>query len=96
MRRMDELHLDYPFAGGRMLRDFLCHEGFPIDRLRVASLMKKMAIDALYRRPNTSKPTPGHKVYPYLLRKLATTRPNQVWAADISCISLDLICQAVS
>ena len=88
MRRMDELHLDYPFAGSRMLRDLLRQEGFVIGRLRVASLMKKMAIDAIYRRPNTSKPTPGHKVYPYLLRKLAITRPNQVWATDISYIPM--------
>jgi putative transposase len=57
---MDALHLDYPFAGSRMLRDLLRQKGFVIGRLRVASLMKKMAIDAIYRRPNTSKPTPGH------------------------------------
>lgn len=88
MRRMDELHLEYPFAGSRMLRDLLRQEGFLIGRLRVASLMKKMAIDAIYRRPNTSKPTPGHKVYPYLLRKLPITRPNQVWATDISYIPM--------
>src|SRR3546814_10642862 len=88
MRRMDGLHLDYPFAGSRMLRDLLRQEGFVIGRLRVASLMKRMAIDAIYRRPNTSKPTPGHKVYPYLLRKLAITRPNQVWATDISYIPM--------
>lgn len=88
MRRMDELHLDYPFAGSRMLRDLLRQEGFLTGRLRVASLMKKMAIDAIYRRPNTSKPTPGHKLYPYLLRKLAITRPNQVWATDISYIPM--------
>jgi putative transposase len=88
MRRMDELHLEYPFAGSRMLRDLLRQEGFLIGRLRVASLMKKMAIDAIYRRPNTSKPTPGHKVYPYLLRKLAITRPNQVWATDISYVPM--------
>ena len=88
MRRMDELHLEYPFAGSRMLRDLLRQEGFVIGRLRVASLMKKMAIDAIYRRPNTSKPTPGHKVYPYLLRKLAITRPNQVWATDISYVPM--------
>lgn len=67
-----------------MLRDLLRQEGFLIGRLRVASLMKKMAIHAIYRRPNTSKPTPRHKVYPYLLRKLAITRPNKVWATDIS------------
>lgn len=88
MRRMDELHLEYPFAGSRMLRDLLRQEGFVIGRLRVASLMKRMAIDAIYRRPNTSKPTPGHKVYPYLLRKLPIIRPNQVWATDISYIPM--------
>lgn len=88
MRRMDELHLEYPFAGSRMLRDLLRQEGFLIGRFRVASLMKKMAIDAIYRRPNTSKPTPGHKVYPYVLRKLAIARPNQVWATDISYVPM--------
>jgi putative transposase len=88
MRRLDELHLEYPFAGSRMLRDLLRQEGFVIGRLRVASLMKRMAIDAIYRRPNTSKSAPGHKVYPYLLRKLAITRPNQVWATDISYIPM--------
>jgi putative transposase len=71
-----------------MLRDLLRQEGFLIGRLRVASLMKKVAIDAIYRRPNTSKPTPGHKVYPYLLRKLAITRPNRVWATDTSYIPM--------
>jgi putative transposase len=88
MRAMDQLHLQYPFAGSRMLRDMLRQEGFVIGRLRVASLMKKMAIDAVYRRPNTSKPAPGHKIYPYLLRKLAIVRPNQVWATDISYIPM--------
>lgn len=88
MRRMDALHLEYPFAGSRMLRDFLRQEGFLVGRLRVASLMKKTAIDAIYRRPNTSKPAPGHKIYPYLLRKLPIVRPNQVWATDISYIPM--------
>ena len=74
--------------GSRMLRDLLRQEGFVIGRLRVASLMKRMAIDAIYRRPNTSKSAPGHKVYPYLLRKLAITRPNQIWATDISYIPM--------
>ena len=84
MRRMDELHLEYPFAGSRMLRDLLRQEGITIGRCHVATLMKRMAIEAIYRRPNTSKPTPGHRIYPYLLRKLPITRPNQVWATDIS------------
>ena len=86
MRRIDELHLEVPFAGSRMLRDLLASEGIAVGRLHVATLMKRMAIEAIYRRPNTSKPAPGHKVYPYLLRKLAVTRPNQVWAIDITYI----------
>lgn len=88
MRRIDELHLEFPFAGSRMLRDLLRQEGVKIGRQHVATLMKKMAIEAIYRRPNTSKPTPGHKIYPYLLRKLAIVRPNQVWATDISYIPM--------
>jgi len=68
MRRMDELHLEYPFAGSRMLRDLLRQEGTQIGRQHVATLMKRMAIEAIYRRPNTSRPTTGHKIYPYLLR----------------------------
>ncbi|MBG6117695.1 putative transposase [Sphingobium sp. AEW010] len=71
-----------------MLRDLLRQEGIEIGRQHVATLMKKMAIEAIYRRPNTSKPTPGHKVYPYLLRKLPIVRPNQVWATDISYIPM--------
>jgi putative transposase len=88
MRRMDELHLEYPFAGSRMLRDLLVAEGLTVGRLHVATLMKRMGIEALYRRPNTSKPAPGHQVYPYLLRKLPITRPNQVWAMDITYIPM--------
>jgi putative transposase len=88
MRRMDELHLEYPFAGSRMLRGLLRQEGHDVGRLHVATLMKQMGIEALYRRPNTSKPAPGHKVFPYLLRKLAITRPNQVWAMDITYIPM--------
>lgn len=88
MRRIDELHLDYPFAGARMLRDMLAREGLAVGRLRVSTLMKRMGIQAIYRRPNTSKPSPGHKVYPYLLRKLAVTQPNQVWAIDITYIPM--------
>ena len=88
MRRIDELHLDYPFAGSRMLRDLLRGEGVEIGRQRVARMMKRMDIEALYRRPNTSKPTPGHKIYPYLLRCVAVERPNQVWAMDITYIPM--------
>jgi putative transposase len=88
MRRIDALHLDYPFAGSRMLRDLLRSEGVVIGRERVATLMRRMGIAALYRRPNTSKPAPGHKIHPYLLRGLAVERPNQVWAMDITYIPM--------
>jgi putative transposase len=88
MRRIDELHLDYPFAGSRMLRDMLHREGIEIGRRHVATLMKRMGIEALYRRPNTSRPAPGHKIYPYLLRGLKVERPNQVWAMDITYIPM--------
>ena len=88
MRRIDELHLGYPFAGSRMLRDLLRGEGIQTGRQRVARMMQRMGIEALYRRPNTSKPAPGHKIYPYLLRGLAVTRVNQVWAMDITYIPM--------
>jgi len=88
MRRIDELHLDYPFAGSRMLRDLLRGEGVVIGRELVATLMWRMGIEAIYRRPNTSKAAAGHKIYPYLLRGLAIERPNQVWAMDISYIPM--------
>jgi putative transposase len=88
MRRIDELHLDYPFAGSRMLRDMLHREGVAIGRRHVATLMKRMGIEALYRRPNTSRPAPGHKIFPYLLRGLKVERPNQVWAMDITYVPM--------
>ena len=88
MRRIDELHLDYPFAGSRMLRDLLRGEGVEIGREHVATMMKRMGIEAIYRRPNTSKPAPGHKIYPYLLRSVAVERPNQAWAMDITYIPM--------
>ena len=88
MRRIDALHLDYPFAGSRMLRDLLRGEGVVIGREMVRTMMRRMCIEALYRRPNTSKPCPGHKIYPYLLRGLAVERPNQVWAMDITYIPM--------
>ena len=88
MRRIDELHLDYPFAGSRMLRDLLRGEGIAIGRDRVTTTMRRMAIEAVCRRPNTSKPTVGHKVYPYLLRGLTVDRPNQVWCMDITYIPM--------
>ena len=88
MRRIDELHMEYPFAGSRMMKGLLRQEGFAAGRLHVATCMKRMGIKALYRKPNTSKPAPGHKVYPYLLRKLAVARPNQVWAMDITYVPM--------
>jgi len=88
MRRLDELHLNYPFAGSRMLRDFLRAEGVKIGRCRVITLMRRMGIEALYRKPNTSKPAPGHMVFPYLLRGIKIDRPNQVWAMDITYIPM--------
>ena len=78
MRRIDQLHLDHPFVGSRMLRDLLNGEGVVIGRQRVATMMKRMGIEAIYRRPNTSKATPGNKIYPYLLRGLVVDRPDRV------------------
>jgi transposase-like protein len=88
MRRIDELHLEYPFAGSRMMQGPLKREGFSVGRLHVATLMKRMGIAAIYRRPNTSKPDPGHKIYPYLLRNVPILRPDQVWAMDITYIPM--------
>ena len=88
MRRIDELHLEHPFAGSRMLRDLLRGEGVQIGRARVITMMRRMEIEAIYRRPNTSKPAPGQKIYPYLLRGLLIDRPNQVWAMDITYIPM--------
>ena len=88
MRRIDELHLEFPFAGSRMLRGLLAAEGCRIGRRHVKTLMRRMGIEALYRRPRTTKPEPGHKIYPYLLRGMAITRPNQVWAMDITYIPM--------
>jgi putative transposase len=88
MRRLDRLHLEFPFAGARMLRGLLAAEGYKIGRRHVKTLMKRMGIEALYRHPRTTKPEPGHKIYPYLLRGLEVVRPNQVWAMDITYIPM--------
>jgi len=88
MRRIDELHLEFPFAGSRMLRGLLAAEGSKVGRRHVKTLMRRMGIEALYRRPRTTKPEPGHKIYPYLLRGLEIARPNQVWAMDITYIPM--------
>ena len=88
MRRLDRLHLEHPFAGSRMLRGLLAAEGCKIGRRHVRTLMRRMGIEALYRRPRTTKPEPGHKIYPYLLRGMEITRPNQVWVMDITYIPM--------
>src|ERR1700757_4386246 len=88
MHRLDRLHLEYPFAGSRMRRGLLATEGCKIGRRHVRTLMRRMGIEALYRRPRTTTPEPGHKVYPYLLRGIEITRPNQVWAMDITYIPM--------
>ncbi len=88
MRRMDALHLEHPFAGSRLLRDLLNLEGQAVGRKHVATLMRRMGIEAIYRKQNTSRPHPDHAVYPYLLRHLIIDRPNQVWATDITYIPM--------
>ena len=84
MRRIDELHLELPFAGARMLRDLLRPEGFAVGRKHMTTLMRRMGITALNRKPNTSRKAPGHTIHPYLLRALPITRSNHVWAMDIT------------
>ena len=83
-RRLDELYAAHPFYGSRRMTLALRAEGWRIERKRVRRLMRQMGIEALAPKPDTSKPAPGHKVYPYLLRGLEVVRPNQVWAADIT------------
>jgi putative transposase len=80
MHRIDKLHMEFPFAGSRMLQGLQVQEGFSVGRLHVATLMRRMGIEVLYRKPNTSKPAPGHKIYPYLLLCLtsALMGPNSV------------------
>ena len=88
MRRIDELHLEHPFMGARMLRDQLRREGIKAGRRHIGTLMRRMGITALAPQPGTSKRAPGHKIYPYLLRNLAITRANQVWALDTTYIPM--------
>ena len=88
MRRMDELHLEYPFMGSRQLRDTLVREHYTTGRTHVRTLMKRMGIEAIYRKPGTSKKHPGHQVYPYLLRNLDIRHANQVWALDTTYIPM--------
>lgn len=84
MRMIDEIHLARPFLGSRRITDELRDDGFTVNRKRVQRLMRLMGIEATYPKPNISKAAKGHLVYPYLLRGLEPSRPNQVWAADIT------------
>jgi putative transposase len=88
MTQIDKLHTEFPFAGSRMLRRLLAINGSKVGRRHVQTLMARMGIEALYRRPRTTKPEPGHKIYPYLLRGVEVTRSNQVWATDITYIPM--------
>jgi len=88
MRRLDELHLEHPFMGARMLRRQLLAEGIRVGRRHVRTLMRRMGMEALCPQPGTSQRHPDHKIYPYLLRKLAITRANQVWALDTTYIPM--------
>ena len=88
MRHLDALHLEHPFRGTRLLRDQLNREGFTVGRTHVRSLMARMGMEALYRKPGTSKKHPGHEMYPYLLRGLTINRANQVWALDTTYIPM--------
>jgi putative transposase len=89
MKLIDRLHLEYPFAGARMMRDMLGLRGIKIGRRHVATLMRTMGLEALYRKKSTSKRNPEHKVYPYLLRGLTIDQPNHVWCADITYIPME-------
>ena len=88
MKQIDRLHTEFPFAGARMLRRLLAADGRKVGRRHVTTLMQRMGIEALYCHPRTTKPEPGHKIYPYLLRGVEVTRPNQVWAMDITYIPM--------
>lgn len=88
MRCIDELHMQYPFAGSRMMRDLLNRQGHHIGRRHTRTLMKKMGIQALYCKPNLSQANQAHRKYPYLLKGLAIQRSNQVWSTDITYIPM--------
>src|SRR5262245_47914469 len=88
MRQIDRLHMDFPFTGARMLRRLLAANGSKVGRRHVKTLMSRMGMEALYRRPRRTKPEPGHKVFAYLLRGVEIARPNQVWAMDITYVPM--------
>ena len=88
MRRIDALHLDYPFAGSRMMKRLLVSEGYVVGRRHVTTLMRRMGIEALYRKPRTTRKAMAHAIHPYLLRGLTIDRPDHVWAMDITYIPM--------
>ncbi|AGR69064.1 integrase core domain protein [Burkholderia pseudomallei MSHR303] len=88
MRRIDELHMEFPFAGARMLARLLRREGHEVGRRRVRTLMKRMGVEALYCKPNTSRRNAQHKIWPYLLRGMKIDRANQAWALDTTYIPM--------
>jgi putative transposase len=88
MRRIDALFMAWPFLGSRRMTAMLRADGVCVNRKRVQRLMRLMGIAALGPKPKTTKPAPGHKIYPYLLRDIVIDRPNQVWAADITDIPI--------
>jgi putative transposase len=88
MRRLDELHLEHPVYGSRKLRALLGREGLVINRKRVVRLLRLMGIEAIYAKPKTSQPGPGHQIYPYLLRDVVVTGPDQVWCLDITYVPM--------
>jgi len=88
MAKIDELHLNRPYLGSRGIRRFLKRQGIIVNRKKVQRLMKKMGIASVYRKIQTSKPNPNHKIYPYLLKGLQINRPNQVWCTDITYIPM--------
>ena len=95
LRTIDETYLAYPFFGSRQLTRWLRRQGHKINRKRVQRLMRQMGLAAIYRKPNLSRAQAGHRVYPYLLRHLAVTRPNQVWATDITYVPVQGGCLSV-
>ena len=88
MRRLDELHLAHPVYGSRKLQVLLARDGWAVNRKRVVRLLRLMGIEAIYCKPRTSLPLPGHQIYPYLLADLDINGPNQVWCLDITCVPM--------
>lgn len=88
MRRIDELHLKFPFYGSRQMCRALRRLDYEVNRKRIQRLMRLMGIEAMYPKPRTSVPDNKHRIYPYLLREIEVSRPNQVWCADITYVPM--------